>query len=168
MGRRMVVSAGDSAFRLKGSHRRGERSHQPGDQDLTELNTVLIQAQLQLGYRTRDEIALFVLHAEDVASAFVTRMGKPVDPLDLALLMKVLPRIVGGSMAIRRVLLELAAWAMSGSQAKTSESIEAIIQPWVEEGRPQAQPGALYPRTAARLFLMLKRLQSEGYTSYWL
>jgi hypothetical protein len=39
---------------------------------------------MQLGYRTRDEIALFVLNAVDVQQSFQTLSGEAVDPLDLA------------------------------------------------------------------------------------
>jgi 5-methylcytosine-specific restriction enzyme B len=41
---------------------------------LTTVNGFLQQAQLHVGYRTRDEIALYVLHATDVESAFVTEL----------------------------------------------------------------------------------------------
>ncbi|MBX9685844.1 MAG: AAA family ATPase, partial [Candidatus Obscuribacterales bacterium] len=69
---------------------------------LQDLNGILTQAQLQLAYRSRDEITMFVLHAKDLAELFVTKKGDSVDPLDLAIQMKVLPRIAGGSGAIRR------------------------------------------------------------------
>src|SRR5262249_25276405 len=55
---------------------------------LTEANTILTSAQLQVGYRVRDEVALFVLHASDVRPWFRTQPGEEVDPLDLALQMK--------------------------------------------------------------------------------
>jgi hypothetical protein len=60
--------------------------------ELTELNAILSPAQLQVGYRTRDEVALFVLHANEISSFFRTSDGEPVSALDLAILMKVLPR----------------------------------------------------------------------------
>jgi hypothetical protein len=60
---------------------------------LTTINGFLQQAQLQVGYRTRDEVALFALHASELASGFLTREGTPVDPLDLAIHMKILPRL---------------------------------------------------------------------------
>ncbi|HHW61226.1 MAG TPA: EVE domain-containing protein, partial [Syntrophomonadaceae bacterium] len=71
---------------------------------LTEINSILIQAQLQVGYRVRDEVALFILHAEEIISSFVTNDGMPVDPMDLAIQMKILPRIIGGSTPIRKVI----------------------------------------------------------------
>ncbi len=58
---------------------------------LTEVNEVLRCAQLQVGYRVRDEVALFLVHAQEVLAAFKTRDGVGVAPLDLALLMKILP-----------------------------------------------------------------------------
>ena len=71
---------------------------------LGELNAMLAGAQLQVAYRTRDEVALFLLHARETPASFVTRAGEAVDPLDLAIQMKVLPRISGGSGAVRRVV----------------------------------------------------------------
>jgi 5-methylcytosine-specific restriction protein B len=68
---------------------------------LIEINEILNQAQLQLAYRSRDEIVLFTLHANDLSKFFVSRTGQKVDPLDLAIQMKVLPRISGGSGAIQ-------------------------------------------------------------------
>ena len=77
---------------------------------LTAINGFLEQAQLQVGYRTRDEVALFCLHADEINTAFVTRNGAAVDTLDLAIHMKVLPRIIGGSGAMRRAVLQLLGW----------------------------------------------------------
>ncbi|MBL8151910.1 MAG: DUF3578 domain-containing protein, partial [Blastocatellia bacterium] len=61
----------------------------------SELNKFLIQAQLQVGYRTLDEVALFLIHSQDLLSSFITKNGEKIDPLDLALQMKLLPRISG-------------------------------------------------------------------------
>jgi hypothetical protein len=135
---------------------------------LDELNTFLVQAQLQVGYRTRDEAALFVLHARDYSSSFVTREGQEVAPLDLVLHMKVLPRIVGGSNAIRSLLLQLLGWAKGGTPFEDEHDANSLLDAWAEEGRPSMLSGSRYPQTAARLCLMWDRLQSEGFTSFWL
>ena len=135
---------------------------------LEEINTILQQAQLQVGYRTRDEIGLFVLHAEPIMEAFRTEDGESVDPLDLALQMKVLPRISGGSNAIRGTVASLLSWAVSKDQSGSQADPETSLSLWREAGRPAALGGATYPRTAARLCLMWERLESEGFTSFWL
>jgi hypothetical protein len=137
---------------------------------LTEVNSVLIQAQLQVGYRVRDEIALFVLHAEEIISSFVNRDGLQVqvNPLDLALQMKILPRIIGGSTPVRKVVLQLLGWAVKGSNSISEEDAQIMIDDWGKMGRPTFLADARYPRTAARLCLMWERLITEGFTSYWM
>ena len=66
---------------------------------LIDINHCLVHSQLQVGYRTRDEIILFLVNAKDIEGVFRDRHGKRVDPLDLAIMMKILPRLVGGSNA---------------------------------------------------------------------
>lgn len=135
---------------------------------LTELNTILSRAQLQVGYRTRDEIALFVIHAQEYIDSFITTSDKKVDPLDLALLMKILPRISGGSMPIRNVVLQLLAWAQGGVTFAQEEDARPLLEAWKNDGQLGTLAGARYPRTAGRLCLMMDRLLNEGFTSFWL
>lgn len=105
---------------------------------LSDVNKVLEQAQLQVGFRVRDEVALFCLNAEDCIDSFVDPTGAPIDPLDLAISMKVLPRVQGGSGSIRRVLQGLDSWASD------------------------------YPICGARIQTMIQRLDEDGFTSFWL
>lgn len=135
---------------------------------LTEVNKFLIHSQLQVGYRTRDEIALFMLHAQEISPHFDNRQGDQVDPLDLALQMKILPRIVGGNGAIRRTIYQLLGWAYNGRAFQAEEEVAPLFESWETGGRTDAIPKAQFPRTAARLCLMWDRLQNEGYTSFWL
>ena len=109
------------ALRLGGLSLRGEEEKRVEEAvaALVAVNEVLRRAELQVGYRVRDEVALFLLHAEEVKGAFVTRAekgneGEDVDPLDLALVMKILPRIAGGSAAVREVVAGLFGWASPG------------------------------------------------------
>jgi hypothetical protein len=135
---------------------------------LTQVNGFLVQAQLQVGYRTRDEVGLFVLQADELEPLFVTRAGDRVDPLDLALHMKVLPRIIGGSGAVRRTVLQLLGWSWSEIPIAVEEDSRQVMDEWVRQGRGGSLAGALYPRTAARLCLMWERLTADGFTSFWL
>lgn len=135
---------------------------------LIDVNKFLTQAQYQVGYRTRDEIALFVLHANELLDSFVTRTGEKVDPLDLALQMKILPRISGGSTTIRRILLQLLGWTYKRQAFHYEEEAVELIQQWEAEGFPAYIRDAQFPRTTARLCLMWDRMINEGFTSYWL
>lgn len=134
---------------------------------LTQLNAFLVHANLQVGYRTRDEVALFCLHAREVERSFATRTGERVDPLDLALLMKVLPRIAGGSAATRRILLRMLGWALDDSPLARENDADPILDEWTREGCPSVLARARFPRTAARLCLMWERVLEEGFTSFW-
>jgi hypothetical protein len=82
--------------------------------------------------------------------------------------MKVLPRLIGGSGAVRRVLMALIGWAFDGKANLTDEELAGYITRWENDGRSSTLSGAKLPRTAARLCLMWNRLEQEGFTSYWL
>ena len=97
---------------------------------LTEVNQTLSLAQLQVGYRVRDEVALFLIHAGADPDGF-----GPVEPLDLALNMKVLPRIQGGSSAVRAVLQRLLVWAYDGKSVVDTERTEKLVGDWTAAGR---------------------------------
>jgi hypothetical protein len=134
---------------------------------LQDINRSLIHCQLQVGYRTRDEVILFMINAEEIRELFRTRSGEAVDPLDLAVMMKILPRLVGGSHAIRQTLMGLIGVAVDGQAFGSEEATESVVSKWVSDGRPDLVENAKLPRSAARLCLMWKRLE-DGYTSYWL
>jgi 5-methylcytosine-specific restriction endonuclease McrBC GTP-binding regulatory subunit McrB len=121
---------------------------------LTEVNGILEQGQLQFGYRVRDEICMFCLTAKDCADLFATAEAGTVDPLDLALAMKVLPRVQGGGATVRKILEDLYEWASASSTAG-----------------PETQASAhdsQYPFCANRLDLMRRRMQETGFTNFWL
>lgn len=67
-----------------------EAFFQPAIDLLVELNGTLAQASMQVGYRTRDEVCLFLFHNAEQAL-----LDEPV-ALDLAVYHKVLPRLQGG------------------------------------------------------------------------
>jgi hypothetical protein len=135
---------------------------------LTELNQILVQAQLQVGYRTRDEVALFLIHADQIRPHFRTESGDPVDPFDLALQMKVLPRIAGGSGGVRRILLGLMGWTHTGTPYHREDEARDAVDAWDTAGRPSRVADARFPGAAGKVLVMWDRLRSEGYTSYWL
>jgi 5-methylcytosine-specific restriction endonuclease McrBC GTP-binding regulatory subunit McrB len=144
-----------SALSLSGHPNRDSEEVGHIIETLTEINSILAQGQLQFGYRVRDEIAMFCLAAQQCADAFTTSEAGTVDPLDLAIAMKVLPRIQGGGETIRKVLAELQAWATPTSGAGPGQ--EAGIE---------EKPG--FPFCAARVDLMLRRWHEGGFANYWL
>ncbi len=98
-----------------------------------------------IGYRTRDDVALFCLHARPLVGTFRTTDGLRIDPLDAAITMKLLPRLGGSRASIGAALRGLAAWA--------------------SESGPNEAPR--FPLTAARIERMRERLAADGFTSFW-
>jgi hypothetical protein len=135
---------------------------------LVDMNKFLVHAQLQVGYRTRDEIGLFVINALETHFSFRTRAGETVDPLDVAIQMKILPRLIGGSAALRRLIIQLLGWSRSGKAMESETEAISFLEDWTKLDRPNSIAGCSFPRTAAKLCLMFERLLSEGYTSFWL
>ncbi|MEY1676077.1 McrB family protein [Gordonia sp. ABKF26] len=117
---------------------------------LVRANESLQRAQLQVGFRVRDEVALFCLNAMGSKEQFVDRDETVIAPLDLCLSMKVLPRIQGGGALLRDVLNDLESWTAPGrSDTADSESPSGFL------------------RTHERIQLMQRRLDQTGFTSYW-
>lgn len=119
---------------------------------LETINQALAPLQMQVGYRVRDEIAMFVLSAHDCPDSFVGGDESVINPLDLAIAMKVLPRIQGTGPALRACLERLITWGDPQAVAETTTGIETES----------------FPFCAARLRMMLQRLDETGFTSFWL
>ncbi len=128
---------------------------------LAEANAVLAPAGLGVGYRVRDEAALFVLHAAEISEAFRTSPGARVDPLDIALLIKLVPRIDGVRASAHQAVFDLLVWATGGGDP------DDILAAWGHDGRPTALADATYPRTAARLARIAEGVLEEGVASFW-
>jgi hypothetical protein len=128
---------------------------------LGAVNPHLAPAGLQAGYRTRDEMALFVLHAAELSAAFADRAGAPVDPLDLALHMKILPRVAGGSAPC--AARSWGSW-VGPTRAAPSAPTRTPAPPGRlgRRGPPRRPPRRPLPRTAARLCLMWSGWWARG------
>ena len=119
---------------------------------LETINQALSPLQMQVGYRVRDEIAMFVLSAQDCPDSFVGSDASVINALDVAIAMKVLPRIQGTGPALRTGLEQLIIWADPQDAAATTTGIETES----------------FPFCADRLRMMLQRLDETGFTSFWL
>nr|WP_240974891.1 AAA family ATPase [Arthrobacter sp. SF27] len=119
---------------------------------LTVVNESLSNAQLQVGYRVRDEVAIFCLEAQKCPDQFATTTSGTVDPLDVAIAMKVLPRIQGSGVVIRKLLESLLDWA-SATENRTED--------------PGTGLSNGFPFCEERLQLMQRRLQDTGFANYW-
>ncbi len=129
-------------------------------------DAALAPAGLGVGYRARDEVALFVLHAADTLDAFRDAERRAVDPLDLALLAKLVPRIDGASAAVRTATYNLLGWALDGRPCDARRASE-LVEGWQTQGRPAALAGVRFPRTAARLARVAEGALDDGVATFW-
>lgn len=119
---------------------------------LETINAMLTPVQMQVGYRVRDEIAMFILSAHDCPESFVTDDEAVINPLDLAIAMKVLPRIQGTGPTLRTALNQLLTWADPTGSSESTTGLDTES----------------FPFCADRVAMMLQRLDDTGFTSFWL
>ncbi|MEM6785488.1 MAG: AAA family ATPase [Bacteroidota bacterium] len=131
---------------------------------LTEADRLLRPAGFAVGYRTRDEVALFVLHASESPDAFRMDDDTDIGASDLALMAKLLPRLAGGSRAFGEALHGLLGWAVA---ANPKSDTTALLDAFARAGRPARFEEARFPFTAARLARMALEWADEGYASFW-
>ena len=127
---------------------------------VAEADALLAPAGLGVGFRTRDEVALFVLHARDTPDAFRTRAGAPVGALDLALRLRLVPRLDGARAAAHHAVRALLGWA-------AGRDPDEALAGWTGAGRPEALRDARFRLTAARLARILETAQDDGVASFW-
>ena len=131
---------------------------------VTDLHRLLQDDGRGFGYRVAGELARFVALAEE--------FGCPSDSeltgaLDLAILMKVLPRLHGAQQELERPLCRLLDFACTGSDGRAGD--ESLDRWRVDAGRLVAQTDgapARLPRSAAKLHRMLTRLRQRGFVAY--
>jgi 5-methylcytosine-specific restriction enzyme B len=134
-------------------------------QIVLSLHALLAAEGRHFGYRVANEIARFVMLAHG--------QGEPGEStwrtaLDLALLQKVLPKLHGTQQELEGILTALFSFAVA-----TTPSTDDALHGWLIRGgrlAPDARSGRtampLLPRTAAKLWRMIRRLRQQGFTSF--
>ena len=144
-----------------GRMRQGALRHQ-----VTDLHRLLGDDGRAFGYRVAGEIARFVALAEDFGCDTDAELTAA---LDLAILMKVLPRIHGAQQEIERLLQRLLQFACSGSIGESRGGTELLDRWRPDRGRLLSLPDGLpakLPRSASKLYRMLLRLRQRGFAAY--
>ncbi len=117
---------------------------------LVEINDVLQLLSAHVGYRVRDEICFYLAHSRE------GKLMTDEQALDYCILQKILPRIAGSDTRVERVLKELYKIFTN----KRIENINTITQ--------ENLGSAKYPKSAEKVVEMLRRLDDDGFTSFWL
>ncbi|MDX2249461.1 MAG: AAA family ATPase [Bacteroidia bacterium] len=127
---------------------------------LSDINQILKKADLQFGYRVRDEIAFYLLNRHEIRELISEQ-----EAIDLQVMQKILPRIHGSSRRVGLVLFELIrkfapATIDLPSGLYASEIVERLGEP--------RKKGYKFPRTLEKLLLMYRRFEEDGFTSFWM
>ena len=124
---------------------------------LKEINEILKQGDAHFGYRIRDEIIFYMLYREkaDILSEN--------EAFDNQIMQKILPRIQGSSETIATILREMfkvcAGPYVNKNGSTDSEKMKSYM---TEKGNP-----INYPRSAEKIWKMIRRFEDDDFTSYW-
>jgi MoxR-like ATPase len=127
-------------------------------EELERLNKILKKANLQVGYRIRDEINFYIVEALD------KELLAENTAFDKEILQKVLPRIQGSSAIIKEILLELFDFFSGSSFSQENGQLSNRVWNYYQAN----QEGFKYPESAEKIAYMLRRFEEDGFTSYWL
>ncbi len=133
-----------------------------------DLHGLLRRSNRHFAYRVADEIGRFVMLASEQAGTDDATLWAA---LDLALLMKVLPKLHGTQQELEELLSMLFAFAVT-TKPETALAPGAVpfdqfdgdgdrLHPTSEAIEPPE-----LPRTAAKLWRMEQRLRQQGFTSF--
>lgn len=129
---------------------------------LVAINQVLAEIHAQVGFRIRDTISFYSIYAE--------RFGLLTEDetFDLQLLQKILPRIQGSHTSVKRVLIKLLKVCLEGESLQVNDLLDDASSLYSRWDAGKEVPAAKYPQSARKLAFMLRRLEEDGFTSFWL
>lgn len=128
---------------------------------LVKINHILEEIHSHVGFRIRDSICFYMIYNE--------RFGllTKEEAFDLQLLQKILPRVQGSSLSVKRVLLKLLQGAL-GRSLPINNLLDDASEVYLKWNEDQEEKKANHPLSARKIAFMLRRLEEDGFTSYWL
>jgi len=132
---------------------------------LVEINTLLEDIHAHVGFRVRDAICFYMIYNERFQLISEDRA------FDWQVLQKILPRLQGSHSSVRRILLKLMKLALgsgSGVTISLQELMDDAYPIYSKWSEGQTPPAAKLPHTARKIAYMLRRLEEDGFTSYWI
>ncbi|ANY72827.1 hypothetical protein BBD41_09645 [Paenibacillus ihbetae] len=128
---------------------------------LVKINHILEEIHSHVGFRIRDSICFYMVYNQRF------ELLSDDEAFDLQLLQKILPRIQGSSLSVKRVLLKLLQGAL-GRTLPVSDLMDDASEIYLKWNDNQEENKAKHPLSARKIAFMLRRLEEDGFTSYWL
>ncbi|WP_253300662.1 McrB family protein [Paenibacillus lautus] len=128
---------------------------------LVKINHILEEIHSHVGFRIRDSICFYMIYNQR------HELLSNDEAFDLQLLQKILPRVQGSSLSVKRVLLKLLQGAL-GRTLPVSELMDDASEIYLKWNDNEEENKAKHPLSARKIAFMLRRLEEDGFTSYWL
>lgn len=116
---------------------------------LVEINRILMPLHAHIGYRVRDEICFYLAYNEE------GKLMEFDEAFDFCLMQKILPRLSGSDARLETALKQLFVLC-------------AGFEPDGDDSGMLDVSYARYPKSAEKIWQMLRRLEDDGFTSFWL
>ncbi|WP_396116485.1 AAA family ATPase [Cytobacillus oceanisediminis] len=117
--------------------------------ELIRINKSLQLINAHIGYRVRDEICFYLAYNKE------GDLMTFEEAFDHCILQKILPRLSGSDSRIEQLLREL---YLLFTNTEYQEDEESQFD----------EQSAIYPKSARKVIEMLRRLQADGFTSFWI
>lgn len=128
---------------------------------LVEVNRILESIHAHVGFRIRDAVCFYMIYNDRF------QLMSEDEAFDLQLLQKILPRIQGSHLAVKKVLLQLLQLCLN-ENFSMNDMLDDASELYSRWDVGETPPDAKYPRSARKLAFMLRRYDEDGFTSYWL
>lgn len=128
---------------------------------LVQINNILEEIHAHVGFRIRDAVCFYMLYNQRFS------LCSEEEAFDRQLLQKILPRIQGSSVSIKKVLLKLLKECVVATFAE-NDYLEDLGFLFEGTKLNRMISEAKYPLSARKIASMLRRLEEDGFTSYWL
>lgn len=128
---------------------------------LVKINTILENIHAHIGFRIRDSICFYLIYNQRFS------LMTAEEAMDMQIMQKILPRIQGNHSAVKKAIIELLLLALNESTSNSKEYLDGgreIEQVWAKH---ISDNKVKYPQTARKLIYMLRRLDDDGFTSFW-
>ncbi|SMB81429.1 AAA domain (dynein-related subfamily) [Desulfonispora thiosulfatigenes DSM 11270] len=126
---------------------------------LINLNKILAERNMQFGYRVRDEIVFYVIYS---VKENIFKFNKA---LDFSILQKILPKIQGNDIEIKKILVNLFSYVTDQTLEYDLYSNEIADKMYAYLAKNTEV--VLFKKSAYKICDMTRRLESDGFTTFW-
>lgn len=126
--------------------------------ELQSINRILQTANAHVGYRVRDEFIFYLLNNKNADFLL-----SDTEAIDNEIMQKILPRIQGSGMVIKEMLIKLFQYCVGGydiMQAGQTDLVKQML-------KRVRDSDCKYKKSAEKITFMVRRLEEDGFTSYW-